>query len=201
MSGSISQLLARVRAGDRVAADKLLERYRSYYRVIAQRSLVGRIGRRLDPSDVIQATYIDALQKVDQFRGTTEGEFIGWVKAILKNNLHDAAREHSAQQRDLDREWYFDNESETVAIQWIDDSDQTTPASRVIRGERAMALLEVMQKLTPDQRRVIELRHLQGLKIAEIAVEMERTPAAVIAVSGRAMKALESLMQGLMDEL
>ena len=52
---------------------------------------------QLDPSDIVQQTLLKAHEKFDQFRGSTEHELRGWLRAILARNLVDAARGHHRQ--------------------------------------------------------------------------------------------------------
>jgi DNA-directed RNA polymerase specialized sigma24 family protein len=57
-----------------------LNRYREYLLLLARVDMDQRLCKNLDPSDVVQQTLLDAHQKRDQFRGTTEAE-----KLVLQN--------------------------------------------------------------------------------------------------------------------
>jgi RNA polymerase sigma-70 factor (ECF subfamily) len=63
------------------------ERFRAYLRLLACLPPDPRLRGKLDPSDVVQQTLLEAYQKRDQFRGTTEGEW-----QALAHNLADAPR-------------------------------------------------------------------------------------------------------------
>src|SRR5262245_57155613 len=77
------------------------ERFRSYLRVLAELHL-GRNGReKVDPSDVVQETMLEAHKKRHQFRGRTEAEMAAWLRAMLACNLADAAKALRRGKRDV----------------------------------------------------------------------------------------------------
>jgi RNA polymerase sigma-70 factor (ECF subfamily) len=63
---------------------------------------------KIDASDIVQQTMLDAFAKRDQFRGSTDGELLAWLRQILKNNLADALRDHGRDKRDVWREQPLD---------------------------------------------------------------------------------------------
>src|SRR5262249_44737353 len=75
-------------------------RYRSYLRFLARLHLDPRLGGKLDPSDVVQQTLLEAVAKHGQFRGQTEAEYLGWLRQILAHNLADAVRHFSRDKRE-----------------------------------------------------------------------------------------------------
>lgn len=80
-------LLARARDGDQEALGALLEEYREYLRVLA-RARVGRdLQVRLDPSDLVQETLLEAHRDYHQFLGTTEAELTVWLRRTCNDRL------------------------------------------------------------------------------------------------------------------
>src|SRR5579884_2231459 len=97
-------LLVRARSGDQAALGRLLDLYRNYLRLQA-RTLIGSALRvRLDPSDLVQETFLEAHRDFGQFAGTTEAELVAWLRQVLVRNLADQAKRHQSQRRDLGRE-------------------------------------------------------------------------------------------------
>ena len=51
-----------------------------------------RLRAKLDASDIVQQTILHAHERRAQFRGQTEAEWLGWLRAILANVLAAALR-------------------------------------------------------------------------------------------------------------
>src|SRR6516162_2801360 len=93
-------LLPKARAGDSAALGRLLELYRNFLRLLA-RTLLGKTPQaRLEPSDLVQETFLEAHRDFRQFAGTTEAELLAWLRRILVRNLADQVRRHKAGARD-----------------------------------------------------------------------------------------------------
>src|SRR5689334_8802586 len=83
------KLLHRARQGDRDSLGALLELYRNYLQLLARTQIDLHLQSRAHPSDVVQETFLEASRHFPQFRGTTEGELLAWLRRIL---IHQLAR-------------------------------------------------------------------------------------------------------------
>ena len=59
---------------------------------------------RLDPSDLVQETFLEAHRDFPRFEGGTEREVVAWLRRILVRNLADQARRQKAGLRDYRRQ-------------------------------------------------------------------------------------------------
>src|SRR5437870_6959456 len=97
-------LLEQARSGCRQALGQLLELYRNYLRLLARTQIDLTLRVRLDPSDLVQETLLEAHRDFPQFAGTTEKELVVWLRRILVRNLADQVKHHKAQVRNWKRQ-------------------------------------------------------------------------------------------------
>lgn len=74
-----------------------MDQYRDYLKLLARLHLDPRLKGQIDPSDVVQQTLLAAFAKADQYRGTTDAELAGWLRAILANEIAYASRRFGRQ--------------------------------------------------------------------------------------------------------
>jgi len=174
-----------------------LERCREYLRLLARLQLDRRLHGKLDPSDVVQQTLLSAHENRHQFRGRTEAEFLGWLRQILANHLAGAVRRFAAGLRNVNRERSLEGGLEESAARldvWL-AADHSSPSQRAMRQEMHLRLADALGRLPDDQRQAIELHHLKGRTVAEIAAEVGRSKSAVTGLLFRGVKRLRELLQ------
>jgi RNA polymerase sigma-70 factor (ECF subfamily) len=174
-----------------------LEGYRDYLRLLARTQLSPHLQAKLDASDVAQQAILQAHQARGQFRGTTEAEKLAWLRAILANVLAAAARRFETRARHVGRERSLEGDLELSSsrLECLIAADQTSPSQRAVRSEELLRLAAALTRLSEDQRQVVELHHLKGLPVAEVAAQMGRTPAAVVGLLFRGLKKLRRLLR------
>jgi RNA polymerase sigma-70 factor (ECF subfamily) len=178
-----------------------LAKYRPYLLLLARMSLDQGLQGKLDASDVVQHTLLEAHRKRAQFRGQSEGEMAAWLRQMLAFAIADARRDLKRAKRDIARERSLEatlhgssSRLEALAAQ------QSSPSQRAIRHEKMLCLAEGLLQLPEDQRRAVELKHLQGLSVAEIAGLLDRGETAVGGLLRRGMTRLRELLQEKEDE-
>lgn len=186
-------LLERARAGDLHALGVLLDQYRRYLRLLAQSQVGPALRVRLDPSDLVQETLLEAQRDFRQFGGSSEGELAAWLRRILARNLADQVKHHQSQKRDFSREEPLEAMVERAHAALA--APISTPSASASRREQAVLLTSAMGKLPPDYREVITLRHLEGQSFEAIAARMGRTSGAVRMLWMRALERLGTMME------
>jgi len=177
--------------------ERPLEDYRDYLRLLARLQLDPRLRAKLDASDVVQQAILQAHEGRAQFRGSTEAEWLAWLRAILANVLAAAARRFGTEARAVGRERSLEAELERSSsrLECLLAADQTSPSQRAVRGEELLRLAAALARLPEDQRQVVELHHLRGLPVAEVAAQVGRSRAAIVGLLFRGLKRLRQLLR------
>lgn len=177
-------------------ADAALERFRHYLLLLARLQLGRQAPGKLEPSDVVQQTLLEAHRKREQFRGTTDAERAGWLRQMLAFNLADALRHLGRDKRDAARERSLEQELEQSSIRlgsWL-AAGQASPSEHAVRHEEAVRVAGALARLPEANREAVVLRYYEGLSLDEISARLGRTPAAVAGLLKRGLKQLrESL--------
>ena len=79
--------------------DEALERYRDYLLLLARSQLPPRLRSKLDASDIVQQTLLEAHRDWASFTGDSGAQVAGWLRRILARNLANAARDFDRQGR------------------------------------------------------------------------------------------------------
>jgi len=194
----VSNLLERARSGDDAAREALFEKCRNYVAVVARLQVESWLQAKVDASDIVQQTLLEAHRGFEQFRGASEGEWLGWLRQILTNNTRDFVRHYKGtQKRATGREIPIRNaDSEFAGPFAIDLTDPgASPSQIVIQHENEIELADAMSRLAEDHQEVILLRNVQRLPFAEIGHRMQRSGPAVQMLWMRAIKSLQASLK------
>jgi RNA polymerase sigma-70 factor (ECF subfamily) len=181
--------------GDDKALGEFLERHRAYFRLLARLKIGRRLRTKVDASDVVQDTFLQAHRAFAEFRGKTTAEFLGWLRRILASQLSNTVRYHTrAKCRDIDRERELDQAlgRSSRALAGMLAAAQTSPSQRAARHEEAVMLADTMERLPPHYRDVILLHHVEGMTFPEVAHAMGRSVGAAEKLWTRALAKLRA---------
>ncbi|MGQ0637724.1 MAG: sigma-70 family RNA polymerase sigma factor [Planctomycetaceae bacterium] len=198
MSANTSDLLDVARTGAKQERGALLERYRNYLELLAQVELGCRLQCKVDTSDVVQETFLEAHRKFDRFRGTSEPQFVGWLREILLSRIAVVMRHYiGTKGRDVRREHSMavDFSQSSAAIDQGLLAISSTPSQEAMRREQGVLLADALARLPEHYREVLVLRHLEDLTFPEVAQRMNRTVYSVKKVWGRAVPMLRQLLR------
>lgn len=190
------QLLQRARAGDEDALGEVLERYRSYLILVAERKLDPKLRAKAGGSDLVQQTFLEAHRGFEEFAGTTDEEMRAWLVKILNHNLADhQKRFRGTAKRDLSREISIATRTPGGTLEGGIPDNVATASSLVRRRERDETLEQAVNQLTPRHRDVIALRHQQNLAFDVIAAQMELSEQAARKLWTRAIRSLQAKLR------
>jgi RNA polymerase sigma-70 factor (ECF subfamily) len=193
------QLLQRAKAGDAPALGRLLGVYRAYLVVLARVQIGRRLQGKVDASDLVQEAFLGACRDFPQFRGTTEPEFLAWLRQILASLLANLIRHYQGTQRRdvrLERQLAVELDQSSQALDRSLVARQSSPSQQVIRREQAVVLAEALGQLPEEWRELLVLRHLEGLSFPEVAQRLGRSVDSVKKQWPRALAGLRRLLGG-----
>ena len=190
-------LLQRAQSGDADARNELFEKCRNYIGFLARSHVESWIQAKVDSSDLVQQTLMEAHTGFDKFNGKSEGEWLAWLKQILRHNATDYVRRFSTTKRKASREVAiggFTESFRSVGPPELADSDGETPSQIIAKREQEIEIADALATLPADYQEIIVLRNLQRLPFDEIAERMNRSRPACQMLWMRALKRLQSVL-------
>jgi len=158
-----TQLIRGAQLGDAAAFEELV---RQYDRPVL-RLAIHLTGSQEDAQDIYQEAFLRAYINIGSFR--FECSFYTWIYRIVTNLCLDHLRKRSSRYRDLTTTISSEGEEEQVLDRIPDQRAGTSPernmASRELRG----CIVRAMQRLSPRERVVFELKHYHGLRLRTVA--------------------------------
>jgi RNA polymerase sigma-70 factor (ECF subfamily) len=162
---SFQDLIRRIRAGDPEAAAELVRRYEpTIRRAVRVRLVDARLGALLDSLDVCQSVLASFFVRsaAGAFDLDDPEQVLRLLVTMARNKLASEARKQRAARRDQRR----------VNAPSLDQHEFVAPGPSPSQQVLTQELFrEVQQRLSPDEQRLIELRH-QGLEWTEIAARL-----------------------------
>jgi len=174
-------LLARVAKRERAAFEQLYARYSNILYAAAMKFLK----QDADAQDVVQDVFIQIWDKAKLY-DPTKGKPLTWALTMTRNRSIDRIR--AIQRRTRLRD---DFESETVA----DESAGVREAlSEVDASEKSQILRDAVGRLSPEQRKVIELAFFGGLTQSEVADRLGEPLGTIKARARRGLMKLKEIL-------
>jgi RNA polymerase sigma-70 factor (ECF subfamily) len=199
---SVSDLLQRARGNDPQEMDRLFGACRNYLNVVARAHLESWLRAKVDASDLIQQTLLEAYRDFQRFRGATEAEWLAWLRQILTHNAANFVRQfRGTGKRQINREFSVDRlqkDGSGPAPALVAPGE--SPSEICQREEQELLLADALAQLPEDYREVILLRNLQRLSFQEVAERMDRSRPAVQMLWGRAIDKLQETFRGMQTQ-
>lgn len=197
-SDDIGKLVRRARCGDKSAEQELLVRHRGQLRRMISVFLDPRVAKRVDPSDVLQETFIDVARRLPDFQDDMPGGFYAWMRQIAKDRIIDMHRKHiHSGKRSVSREMEEPSCFSAASAQVLAErlvSNASSPTKQAERTERRAQIQAALQRVSEDYRELLMMRYVEQLSTREIAGLLAITESAVKSRLWRALERMKHLL-------
>jgi RNA polymerase sigma-70 factor (ECF subfamily) len=200
--------LDRLKRGDEQTLAELFSQHRQRLGRMVQFRLDQRLYGRVDPEDILQEAYLDAVKRTRHFVSGSFQSFFVWLRLIVNQTLINVHHRHlGAQMRDVRREVsihgrpYAHTTSTSMAVHLL--GNLTSPSQAFVRAETRQQFEQALDAMDPIDREVLALRHLEELSNSEVAEVLSIQQKAASIRYVRALERLREIMTqvpGLLDE-
>lgn len=156
-------LIRSAQMGDAAAFEELV---RQYDRPVL-RLAVHLTGSQEDGQDIFQEAFLRAYINLGSFR--FECSFYTWIYRIVTNLCLDHLRKRSSRARDITTTVSADGEEEQVLDRMPDHRATVSPERNMMSRELRRCISRAMERLSPRERVVFELKHYHGLRLRTVA--------------------------------
>ncbi|MBX3414215.1 MAG: sigma-70 family RNA polymerase sigma factor [Pirellulales bacterium] len=190
------EVTRRAACGDTLALAEAFELLRSDLKEAVAIRIDPRVGGRIDPSDVVQETYLDAERRAHEFVSQADRMPLHiWFRLLAMQRLVDLHRQHlgaamrnAALEIPFERGASMQTSSIWMAEQLIDDGESGSEAA--IRAETQSMVHAALERMDPLDREVLAMRHFEMLTNGEVATILGIS---ATAASNRYIRALRRL--------
>lgn len=183
-----SDLIQLCLAGHRDAFDSLVTRhYRAIYNMVYR-----MLGNSEDAADLTQEAFVRIYTRLDTFQ--LDRSFLAWARTVASNLCIDHLRRRRTPPVSLD-------ERLESGQQHADFGPGVSPEEQLEMAEDSRRVLAAVQQLPEKQRAVLVLRHIEGLKLEEIAETLRMPLGTVKTMLFRGREAVRKMVGDLSGEL
>lgn len=164
-----SQLIREAQRGDRAAFEELVRQYDQQVLRLAYHLT----GSEADAQDIYQEAFLKAYRHIGNFR--FECSFYTWIYRIVTNLCLDHLRKRQTRKEESAVNVDSEGEEYSVIDSVADDRAGADPERDLMRRELGRKIGNALEKLTPRERMVFEMKHYQGLKLRTIGEILNTT--------------------------
>ena len=175
-----------VEKGDQQAYAELMDRYRDSIYFM----LLKMVNNKDDAEDLTIEAFGKAFSRLAQY--TPNYAFSTWLFKIASNNCIDFIRKKKKNVLSIDNKFESeDGDSLTIDLK----SEMLDPEEKIIKMQKIKLMREVVEKLKPRYRELIELRYFKEYSYEEISEQLDIPLGTVKAQLFRAREFLYNLMK------
>jgi len=187
------ELIREAQRGERAAFDALVRRYDQ----AVLRLALHMLGNEQDAQDVHQEAFLKAYRHLGNFR--FECSFYTWLYRIVTNLCLDQLRRRKSRREDPATVVDAHGDEMDLLSNVSDTRAMANPARELDRKQMGQSIAEALDKLTPRERTVFELKHYQGLKLRTIGEMLSTTEETAKNTLFRATRKLRANLAELRD--
>jgi RNA polymerase sigma-70 factor (ECF subfamily) len=162
-------LVREAQRGNRPAFEELVR----HYDQAVLRLAMHLTGSEHEAQDIYQEAFLKAYKNLGRFR--FECSFYTWIYRIVTNLCLDSIRKKQVRKEDAPVATAADGEVYDVLAQVADARSGANPEKDLMRRELGGKIAKALEKLTPRERMVFELKHYQGLKLRTVGEMLNTT--------------------------
>ncbi len=192
------RLLKRAQLGDQACFESLFQRHRAKLRRAIELRLDRRVAARVDASDVLQETYLEAFKRLPKYLQQQGMPFYLWLCWIAREKVLALHRRHlGAEKRTVTHETPLlpaDRSATFVSI--VIAGHEPSPSQALAKAELTERLRLALGQLDDDERDLILWRHFEQLSARDMAQLLQISEAAAGKRYIRAVKRLRTILVG-----
>ncbi len=185
------ELIREAQRGQRESFDQLVRRYDG----AVLRLALHMLGNEQDAQDVHQEAFLKAYRHLSNFR--FECSFYTWLYRIVTNLCLDALRRRKSRREDPSTATDSSGEPIDLLSNLSDIRSGANPDQELNRKVLSEHIAAALDKLTPRERMVFELKHYQGLKLRAIGEMLQTTEETAKNTLFRATRKLRANLTGI----
>jgi RNA polymerase sigma-70 factor (ECF subfamily) len=190
-------LLDQAAGGDAQACERLFERHRPRLHDFVDAHLDPLLRARLDASDVVQETQLEAARRLADFLQRRPMPFRLWLCKTAYERLLMLRRQHvGAARRSVRREVQLPDRSSLVLVRNL-MAPNSSPSRRLSRQEQAHRVQQALGGLPEADREILLMRHAEDLSYEEIGCILGIEAATARKRAGRALVRLHKILAAL----
>jgi RNA polymerase sigma-70 factor (ECF subfamily) len=199
-SSQTAAILEEVRRGLPDALGRLLQRHRAGLNDFVALRLDRRLAGRVDPSDVVQDSLVEASRRLDDFLGRRPMPFALWLRKTAYQRLVQLRRHHRRGRRSVEREEAFPDRSSLLLARPLLGGG-ASPSRHAQAREFAERVGRVVASLAEADREILLMRNVERLPYEEVACLLDIDAAAARKRHGRALIRLQRALgdEGLLE--
>jgi RNA polymerase sigma-70 factor (ECF subfamily) len=179
----------------RLSWEEVVRQHRQKLRRMIEFRMNPRLRGRVDASDVVQDTFIEAARVMENTGQQPDLPVHVWLRRLANQKLIQAHRQHlGAACRAAGREQRTPAEASSCSIARFLVGNFTSPSNAAIRDEKQRLLEVALEQMDPLDREVLTLRHFEQLSGPESAEVLEVSHDVVKKRYVRALEKLQRIM-------